>query len=473
MRLSASRIAAPSLSLWESRPLRAGEGKRKQQANNRQGYVMVVFAMILFGIMAMAALVIDIGFARLAQRQMQTAADAAALEGLRFRDHFPPLPQSQDLDEARRLQASITVSQLFDDNLLADDADLFNFGAGPTVKFQARENDEGVHASEFIFDPENPPPDPKIGSLPKVPVYKPNLATNYVNNQTQDDSRGDMVAGKYDPKMPNSNFDESRVSPSINEYIDPDTGNYVGRYFTPNTGVPKNALLVRIRRTGQSPGDNIGTSGATLPYLFGRGSLIDRQSIGNGIKVRATAIATTRPVVAIGLPVVPNKAGAIPIAISNTAWSGSVPNLDSPILIDNINHFWIDTPAPMPGKWTHRAIGEPLPASTSIPSGPFAYEGYACIFETNINVQELTQTRIIGFGFVRITDDPMNPPNGIVINRPDPGNQGSSIASGNATSRLSEAWSSLSSLLEIERNKIRDLNDALVYPLLAPVLVRN
>ena len=40
----------------------------------RSGYILVFFAMILFGIMALAALVIDIGFARLTQRQMQTAA---------------------------------------------------------------------------------------------------------------------------------------------------------------------------------------------------------------------------------------------------------------------------------------------------------------------------------------------------------------------------------------------------------------
>ena len=42
--------------------------------------------MIFFGLMGLAALVIDMGFARLAQREMQTAVDSAALEGLRFGD---------------------------------------------------------------------------------------------------------------------------------------------------------------------------------------------------------------------------------------------------------------------------------------------------------------------------------------------------------------------------------------------------
>ena len=39
--------------------------------------------MMFFGLLGLAALVIDLGFARLTQRQMQSAVDSAALEGLR------------------------------------------------------------------------------------------------------------------------------------------------------------------------------------------------------------------------------------------------------------------------------------------------------------------------------------------------------------------------------------------------------
>ena len=56
------------------------------KAADRAGYALVLFVLIFFGLMGLAALVIDMGFARLAQRQMQTAADSAALEGLRWRD---------------------------------------------------------------------------------------------------------------------------------------------------------------------------------------------------------------------------------------------------------------------------------------------------------------------------------------------------------------------------------------------------
>ena len=45
------------------------------QGGNREGYAAVLFVMLFFGLMGLAALVIDIGFARLAQRQMQTAVD--------------------------------------------------------------------------------------------------------------------------------------------------------------------------------------------------------------------------------------------------------------------------------------------------------------------------------------------------------------------------------------------------------------
>ena len=45
--------------------------------------MLVLFVMLFVGIMGLAALVIDMGFARLAQREMQTAVDSAALEGLR------------------------------------------------------------------------------------------------------------------------------------------------------------------------------------------------------------------------------------------------------------------------------------------------------------------------------------------------------------------------------------------------------
>ncbi|HEX4070079.1 MAG TPA: Tad domain-containing protein, partial [Planctomycetaceae bacterium] len=51
--------------------------------------MLVIFAFIVFVAMALAALVVDLGFGRMTQLQMQTAADSSALEGLRLRDDLP------------------------------------------------------------------------------------------------------------------------------------------------------------------------------------------------------------------------------------------------------------------------------------------------------------------------------------------------------------------------------------------------
>lgn len=45
--------------------------------------MLVLFVLLLFAIMGVAALVIDLGFWRLARRQIQTGVNAAAIEGLR------------------------------------------------------------------------------------------------------------------------------------------------------------------------------------------------------------------------------------------------------------------------------------------------------------------------------------------------------------------------------------------------------
>ena len=89
---------------------------RRSRTIGRGGYVMVLFALLLFGLMAMAALVIDIGLARLTQRQMQVAATSAALEGLRGRSE-----EGSGLTlEDRQAAAEQIIAWTFDDDLDAD-----------------------------------------------------------------------------------------------------------------------------------------------------------------------------------------------------------------------------------------------------------------------------------------------------------------------------------------------------------------
>ena len=61
----------------------------RRKPADRAGYTLALFAMFFFGMMGLAALVIDIAFVRFAQRNMQAAVDSAALEGLRWRDSIP------------------------------------------------------------------------------------------------------------------------------------------------------------------------------------------------------------------------------------------------------------------------------------------------------------------------------------------------------------------------------------------------
>ena len=88
---------------------RGYETHDRGKAADRAGYALVLFVMMFFGLMGLAALVIDMGFARLAQRQMQTAVDSAALEGLRWQRRFDPSAPSP------RQQASQIVASLFTD----------------------------------------------------------------------------------------------------------------------------------------------------------------------------------------------------------------------------------------------------------------------------------------------------------------------------------------------------------------------
>ena len=126
------------------------------KAADRAGYALVLFVMIFFGLMGLAALLIDLGFARLAQRQMQTAADSAALEGLRWRDYVDPAGQPSD--QYRRQQASNVVAGLFTDYV--DSGGTVQYGAGPVVSFSGGVGPADLAAAQTM-------------TLGVPPVYQP------------------------------------------------------------------------------------------------------------------------------------------------------------------------------------------------------------------------------------------------------------------------------------------------------------
>lgn len=266
------------------------------------GYVLVLVAMLLFGLFAMAALVIDLGFARVAQRQMQTASDAAALEGLRgegVRDYG-----------TRQDAAEQLVTWTFDDDLNATNGSVGNVGAGPNVTFSGGVGDSGLHAGRLItVDPDNASHQPVL------------------------QRRANQLAGQ-------------EFSIAIQR------GGNVDREFD---------LLAE---------------GPAVPYLFARGSLLDRERVGDGIATGGVARAIADRALAVGLPIIVGGIeiypGAIAIGYEIGDWNSS---RSSPRQIDS------------PKTLVGQSVINQAPASL--------LDGYCCIFSSVGGVD-----RVVGFGVI-------------------------------------------------------------------------
>src|SRR5262249_37675947 len=90
---------------------------------------------------------------------------------------------------------------------------------------------------------------------------------------------------------------------------------------------PGNAFLVRMRRSNErfSPASEESSAGPPLPYLFGRGTLLNPETKARGISVRATSIADARRAMSVGLPfagVNPPVTGVTSFALERTFWDG-------------------------------------------------------------------------------------------------------------------------------------------------------
>ena len=330
----------------------------------RDGYVMVLLAMLLLGLFAMAALVIDLGFARLAQRQMQTAADAAALEGLRGEGITPY--------EDRQAAAEQLIAWTFDDDLDVaggDDGIAGNggaFGAGPIVRFSGGAGTPSLNASQLMtVDPDNT-------------AYKPIMLR--------------------------------RSSP-----------------------VTTNEFLVAIQRGGVVDREyDLLAAGPSVPYLFARGSFIDRERVGAGIFTGGEARAEARPVVRVW-PAVASVLGVQPIAYALENWNASPTN---PVAITS-------------NLTDGLRIGETIVTETFGATPTVPTSGYCVIFDSDTD-------RAIGFGMLGQT----SPETGIV-------------GSQNVSARLSDAWDVLSTLSPTDRETVLASNRSLMHALKAPVLVRN
>jgi hypothetical protein len=262
--------------------------------------MLAQFALLAFGLFAMMSLAIDVGYVTLTRVQMQNAAEAAAIEGMRQRDVLADDGAVSDC--VRRQAARDVVGWTFDDDFEVA-ADERQFGAGPDIGLEGGEGSVAAFQTLVIRDPR---------------VYKPRLQLNQPNQQ-----HGDLVSGHYSPLAPaeDSGYARSDFVPGMmigSAECDPVPEP------SPGSGpITDDAFLVRLRRTNDLDGLDelpaISSRGPAVPLLFGRGALIggdpdeDYLPRVHGLTVRATSIAQARPALRVGPPpLVASDLGAAP-----------------------------------------------------------------------------------------------------------------------------------------------------------------
>jgi hypothetical protein len=269
--------------------------------------MLAQFVLLIWALLAISALAIDMGFVTLTRNEMQTAADSAALEGLRQRDALG--------DALRRNAAAGFVTQTFSEPDPNSDRQP---GAGPDFTLTGGVTD--LNALQTLSVPH--PPNPY--------VYEPALKTNAENQPY-----GDMVSGCWKNPPPGA-FAQENSDYARNDF-DPAATPAAGPCPADIAAAP--SFLVRLRRSisGDVNRDNPldidathSSAGKTLPLLFGLGTTVhgDPETSTysphvHGITVRATAIANTRPALRVGIADAAHALpGAAPFVLARTSWEG-------------------------------------------------------------------------------------------------------------------------------------------------------
>ena len=212
--------------------------------SERRGSVLVQAALLIFAMMAVAAIVVDLGIVRATQGSMVVAADAACLEGLRGRDVLGVPGIASDL--ARRTSASRFAAGVFDADFdpMTANTDLA-LGAGPQIE-------TGVAGLS----------NPAGGLLTTNGTYLPVLQLNEGANE----AHGDMVAGTFTQNPGSADWHAESSVYSRQDFLPLAAGSAPGA----------SAFLVRLRRSNDSEGldqlPGVSSSGPTLPFLFGLGT---------------------------------------------------------------------------------------------------------------------------------------------------------------------------------------------------------
>jgi hypothetical protein len=382
---------------------------------------------VIFGVLT---LIVDVGIAHLTQGQMQNAADAASLEGLRNRNlRSDPF----EADCKRRSAARNMVSWTFDDDFIPG-TDALQLGAGPNMALTGGVGELNAQQTIELVEPLS---------------YKPALQRNQSDNLPH----GDMVSGTFDPSQAPAEDDfyarpdfapSAAVAPGESLLAGcPADDNFAGvpsSGGSPLTDLTDNAFLVRMRRTNNSEDldeiPDVSSRGNTLPLLFGLGATLQAADGGggysvrhDGLTVRATAIAQTRPALRIGglclsvtevpcrtrNPQLEPQFGAVSFAIDRTCWGLSLENAS----VTSEGTIWTDgcpeaagRPAGRfvaPGSAWH--VASPIVAQTPT-AGTIDELGFVAIYECYGGDDVLCTNgiqRVIGFGRAVMCGAPSDP----------------------------------------------------------------
>lgn len=278
-----------------------------ERSTQRRGVALVMFVMLVFAFMALAAVCIDVGMAGLTQATMQNAVDTAALEGVASRDFFEHRPGANLF---RRPLVTDVVRTVFDDDLtptaLDSDEDHREYSAGPIFHLEGG-MDSPANASATIVVPDPGDYTTAADRYIDDPVLQINRGHFGV---MADLPEGDMVAGTFQA------FASHREEPLTYRRADFVPASDTVPYPQAESWKAL-SFLVRMRRTPlfddpadlNNPDSNplVSSSGRPIPFLFGLGSTIHAADGGeydprrDGMTVRATAIATGVPVLSIGV----------------------------------------------------------------------------------------------------------------------------------------------------------------------------
>lgn len=421
--------------------------------SERTGAALVLFALLVFGLMGIAALVIDLGMASATQGQMQCAVDGASLEAMRWRnttpdgtpDYLEPIPFLTE--DHRRDNAALFLRLSFDDDLDPANGDVLGYGLGPSLTVSGGFGTADASALVSV-DPVDILSDPPVQSN-----------QSYVSGYNSPE--GDMVTGTY-------SFDASHSEPG--DYNRPD--------FAPSPHVTAasnaDAFLVRLRRSTEVPVPGVSLGAPAIPYLFGRGSLIgagaDYSPRAEGISVRATAIATAQPALQVGILEPgkdagnPGMRGAVPFAIESGLWNSIDVTINDPECVEVSTNGEILLDGTPIGSFVLpvTAIGEsvvPVPPPSDPSMLPVPFEGWVPIYESISGT-----LRVVGFGYADL-----EAPDGCAPDQFSLSKRASAVASHNASAVFPQHTAQLT---KAEWDAIFAARMNITEPLLAPAISR-